>query len=108
MYRTYLNLSLHTQALIGVAAVLTAIRSVVLAAAVELAGDRESTNLGMAFTLMDGVGAFGALAAGYAGRGNLTNAFLLASALAVAAAAASWRLDGATSTKVTPTAPAQQ
>ena len=79
--------------LIGVAGVLTAIRSVVLASAVELAGEREATNLGMAFTLMDGVGAFGAVLAGYVGRNNLPNAFLLAAGLALAGAFAARWLD---------------
>lgn len=93
--------------LIGVAGVLTAIRSVVLASAVELAGDREATNLGMAFTLMDGVGAFGAVLAGYVGRNDLPNAFLLAAGLALAGALAARWLDveSAHQAVATPTAP---
>lgn len=78
--------------LVGAAAVLTAIRSVALAAAVELARQREATNLALAFTLMDGVGALGAALAGFAGRSDLTGAFLLASGLAAAALLASCAL----------------
>lgn len=83
-------------ALLGTAAFLTAIRSVVLAAAVEIASQREATNLGMAFTLMDGVGAIGAALGGFAGRNDLTAAFLLGSLLAWAALlSCCWlRIDG--------------
>ncbi len=82
-------------ALIGAAVVFTAVRSVVLAAAVEIAHAREATNLAMAFTLLDGVGALGALLAGLVGRSDLTYAFLLASGLSAAAlVACRWlRLD---------------
>jgi len=66
-------------------ALLTGIRPVVLAAAVEISGERESTTLGMAFTLMDGIGAFGAVIAGVAGRHDLSHAFLLAGVLALIA-----------------------
>jgi MFS family permease len=66
-------------------ALLTGIRPVVLAAAVEVSGERESTTLGMAFTLMDGIGAFGAVIAGVAGRHDLSHAFLLAGVLALIA-----------------------
>jgi MFS family permease len=72
-------------ALIGAAVVFTAVRSVVLAAAVEIAHAREATNLAMAFTLLDGVGALGALLAGLAGQSDLTHAFLLSSGLSAAA-----------------------
>ena len=82
-------------ALIGAAVVFTAVRSVVLAAAVDIAQTREATNLAMAFTLLDGVGALGALLAGLAGQNDLTYAFLLASGFSAAAlAACHWlRLD---------------
>ena len=82
-------------ALIGAAVVFTAVRSVVLASAVEIARAREATNLAMAFTLLDGVGALGALLAGLVGRRDLTYAFLLASGLSTAALVAGrWlRLD---------------
>ena len=94
--------------LVGMASVLAAIRSVVLAAAVELAGEREATNLGMAFTLMDGVGALGAVLAGYAGREDLSKAFLFAASLAIAAALAARWLDfgPADQRSATPSAPA--
>ena len=71
--------------LIASVALLNGIRPVVLAAAVEVSGERESTTLGMAFTLMDGVGAFGAVVAGIAGRHDLSNAFLLAGLMALSA-----------------------
>lgn len=72
--------------IVGVA-LLTAIRPVVLAAAVDVSGEREATTLGMAFTLMDGIGAFGALLAGIAGSNDLSNAFYLAGGLAIVASA---------------------
>ena len=82
-------------ALIGAAVVFTAVRSVVLAAAVEIAHAREATNLAMAFTSLDGVGALGALFAGLAGQSDLTYAFLMAAGLSSAAlVACHWlRLD---------------
>ena len=72
-------------ALLGAAAWLTAVRSVVLASAVEIAAEREATHLALAFTLMDGVGALGAAFAGFAGREQLSNAFLLGALLAALA-----------------------
>ena len=66
-------------------ALLTSVRPVVLAAAVDVSGERESTTLGMAFTLMDGIGACGALLAGIAGSRDLSHAFLMAGVLAVIA-----------------------
>ena len=68
-------------------ALLTAIRPVVLAAAVDVSGERESTTLGMAFTFLDGVGALGAVIAGIAGSRDLGQAFLMAGVLAAAAGA---------------------
>ena len=52
-----------------------------LAAAVEYTGSREGTTLGFAFTLMDGLGAFGALLAGWAAGIQFSHAFLLAGVL---------------------------
>ena len=52
----------------------------------ETAGRRESTNLGFAFALMDGVGALGALLAGALGNIDLALAFVLAAALSLLAA----------------------
>ncbi len=66
-------------------ALLTAVRPVVLAAAVEYSGKSESTTLGIVFTVLDGVGMFGALCAGIAGEIELAYAFLLGAALAFAA-----------------------
>jgi len=63
--------------LVGVR-LLEGIRSSVLAAAVEYTGSREGTTLGFAFTLMDGLGAFGALLAGWAAGIQFSHAFLLA------------------------------
>lgn len=67
-------------------ALLAAVRSVVLAATVEHASGRESTTLALGFTLMDGIGAVGALLAGIVGEADLTHAFALAAGLATAAA----------------------
>ena len=78
--------------LIVAVALLTGIRPVVLATAVEVSGERESTTLGMAFTLMDGIGAFGAVIAGVAGRHDLSHAFLLAGVLALVASVIAMRL----------------
>lgn len=61
---------------------LTAVRSTFLASAVDLSGKSESTTLGIAFAVMDGIGAMGALLAGIAGEVDLANAFLLAAILA--------------------------
>jgi len=57
--------------------VLVAIRPAMLAVAVDHASDRAGTSLGFAFTVMDGVGAFGAVLAGMAGEIDLSLAYLL-------------------------------
>lgn len=49
----------------GVAS-LDAVRAAMLAATVDHSGRNESTTLGFAFTLLDGIGAFGAVLAGIA------------------------------------------
>jgi len=64
-------------------AILTAVRPVILAAAVEYSGKSEATTLGIVFTVLDGVGMFGALLAGLAGEFELEYAFILAAALAL-------------------------
>jgi MFS family permease len=64
---------------------LTAVRPVILAAAVEYSGKSESTTLGVVFTVLDGVGMFGALLAGLVGEFDLSYAFLVAAAMALAA-----------------------
>ena len=70
-------------ALIGSAALLTAVRPIILAAAVDFSGKSESTTLGLVFAILDGVGAMGALLAGYAGEFELGMAFVLAGILAL-------------------------
>lgn len=65
--------------------VLVAIRAVILAAAVDHAGNREGVSLGMAFAFMDGIGALGAVLAGYVGQNDLSLAFLLSSMFSTAA-----------------------
>jgi FSR family fosmidomycin resistance protein-like MFS transporter len=66
--------------LVGVG-LLEGIRSSVLAAAVDFTGSREGTTIGFAFTMMDGIGAFGALLAGWAAGIQFSHAFLLAGIL---------------------------
>lgn len=66
-------------------ALLTAVRPVVLAAAVEFSGKSEATTLGIVFTVLDGVGMFGALLAGLIGEFELEYAFVMAAGLALAA-----------------------
>lgn len=68
------------------ATLLTAVRPVVLAAAVEFSGESESTTLGIVFAVLDGVGALGALLAGFAGELDLSFAYALAAGLALLAA----------------------
>lgn len=71
---------------LGVAlTVLVAIRAVVLAAAIDHAGGREGTSLGLTFAFMDGFAASAAVLAGIAGESDLANAFLLASGFSLAA-----------------------
>jgi MFS family permease len=60
---------------------LTAVRPVLLAVAVEYTGKSESTTLGIIFTVLDGVGMFGALFAGMIGEYELSYAYILASIL---------------------------
>ena len=72
--------------LLPAVAILTAVRPVILAAAVEFTGKSESTTLGIVFTILDGVGMFGALLAGLIGEFELEYAFVMAAGLALAAA----------------------
>lgn len=58
--------------------VLVAVRSGVLAFAVEYAGKREGTTLGLVFVAMDGIGSVGAVLAGFVGEWDLRNCFILA------------------------------
>lgn len=64
-------------------ALLQGVRAAILAAAVEFAGSREGSALGFAFSLMDGIGALGALLAGWVAGYAFSNAFLLAGTLAL-------------------------
>ena len=78
-----------TWAIIGLLpsiAILTAVRPVILAAAVEHSDKSESTTLGIVFTVLDGVGMLGALCAGLAGEIELRYAFILGAILAFTAA----------------------
>jgi len=69
--------------LLPAVAMLTAVRPVILAAAVEYTGKSEATTLGIVFTVLDGVGMFGALLAGLIGEFELRYAFLMAAAMAL-------------------------
>jgi FSR family fosmidomycin resistance protein-like MFS transporter len=73
-------------ALIAAVAALYGIRSSVLALAIEFGERREATTLGLAFVLLDGVGALGAALAGAVGSLDLRYAFLLAAGMAGIAA----------------------
>ena len=73
--------------------ILVAIRSAVLALAVDFAGQREATTLGFVFVLMDGVGAFGAMLAGIVGDFQLHYAFLLAAGFSIISIAAIFAVD---------------
>ncbi len=64
---------------------LVAIRAVLLAAAVDHAGGREGTSLGLAFAFMDGFAASAAVLAGLVGENDIANAFLLASGFSLVA-----------------------
>jgi MFS family permease len=64
---------------------LVAIRAVLLASAVDHAGSREGTSLGLAFAFMDGFAASAAVLAGLVGEKDLANAFLLGSGFTLVA-----------------------
>ena len=72
--------------LLPAAVLLTIIRPVVLATAVDYSGKSESTTMGIVFTVLDGVGMLGALFAGLIGGFSLNYAFLLASGFATISA----------------------
>ncbi len=77
---------LLTLVALGVAlTVLVAIRAVLLASAIDHAGGREGTSLGLTFAFMDGFAASAAVLAGLAGERDLSNAFLLASGFSLIA-----------------------
>jgi MFS family permease len=79
------NLYWAVAGLLPSVALLTAVRPVILAAAVEYSSKSESTTLGIVFTVLDGVGMFGALLAGMVAEFALRNAFILAALLALCA-----------------------
>ena len=70
-------------AMVANMALLVSIRSSVLASAVEFAGTRAATTLGFVFVLLDGVGALGAVIAGYVGEFDLQNVLALAGFLSL-------------------------
>jgi MFS family permease len=71
--------------LLPAVAILTAVRPVILAAAIEHSGKSEATTLGIVFTVLDGVGMFGALLAGLVGEFELRYAFIMAAVMALCA-----------------------
>jgi len=71
--------------LLPAVALLTAVRPVIIAAAIEYSGKSEATTLGIVFTVLDGVGMFGALLAGLVGEFELRYAFIMAAVLALCA-----------------------
>ena len=83
----FLEFSLFIIAVVGAASLFTAIRPVILAAAVEFSGKSESTTLGLVFAILDGVGALGALIAGFAGEIDLSLAFTLSGVMGLVSVA---------------------
>ena len=69
--------------LIVAGTLILSVRSVMLASAVDVAKGRESTALGLAFSIMDGVGALGAVTAGAIGSGDMRLAIAFAGAAAL-------------------------
>lgn len=83
----------------GIAAALTllvAVRSGVLAFAVEYAGKREGTTLGFVFAAMDGIGSVGAVLAGIVGEWDLRYCFMLAAAFSALSIVLAWAIPFAT------------
>ena len=72
--------------LTGAMGVLVAIRSCVLAMAVDHAGQREATALGFVYVMLDGVGALGAALAGLVGDFGLHYSFFFAATLSLVSA----------------------
>jgi MFS family permease len=66
--------------------VLTAVRPVVLATAVEFSTGSEATTLGIVFATLDGVGALGALCAGFVGEIELSYVYFLVAIFATSSA----------------------
>jgi len=80
------SLGILIAGLLPAAALLTAVRPVVLASALEYSGQAEATTLGIVFTVLDGVGMLGALFAGLIGEFDLAYAFYLSAAMATVSA----------------------
>jgi FSR family fosmidomycin resistance protein-like MFS transporter len=72
--------------IIAAMTLLVAVRSGVLAFAVEYAGRREGTTLGFVFVAMDGIGSLGAAAAGVVGEWDLRYCFVLAAGFSLLSA----------------------
>lgn len=72
------NDAIVVSGIVATMTVLVAVRSGVLAFAVEFVGRREGTTLGFVFAAMDGVGSIGAVLAGVVGEWDLAYCFLLA------------------------------
>ena len=70
--------------------VLTGMRPVYLAGAVEMVGKRESTALGLIYGVMDGLGALGGLLAGFAGTNDLRYALVFAASASAASGVFAW------------------
>lgn len=62
---------------------IVSVRSVMLASAVDVTVGRESTALGLAFSIMDGIGALGAVSAGAIGSGDMRLAIAFAGGVAL-------------------------
>ena len=67
-------------------ALLTAVRPVILAAAVDFSSQSESTTLGIVFAMLDGVGALGAICGGVVAEWDLHYAFAFAATVALLSA----------------------
>ena len=80
-------------ALMVAVAALDAIRAAILAGAVDHSGHSEGSTLGLAFVLMDGIGALGALLAGIAAGFSWPYMFGLAAVLSLGAAAIGFATD---------------
>lgn len=80
------ELAVAIAGLVACIGALEAIRSAVLASAVDLSGRGEGTTLGAAFVVLDGVGAFGAVLAGWVATSGLENTYILTAGLALASA----------------------
>ena len=78
LFLTILSTELNTLLILIVSslAALVGIRAVLLAAMLDVAGKRETTTLGLAFSVMDGIGALGAFIAGIVAQYDLYYAFV--------------------------------